>query len=359
MTQANWSLLATSAQAIVNHTVGRNADGRLEVFYSDVNSELWHIWQTVPNGTWSSLSVLNKLAHASIYATIAVEQNADGRLEVFTLADGALWHIWQTSASDSCYDSWFSSCKPSGIMLQAGPLILRHVDGRLEAFAYGCDKALWHIWQTAPNGSWSSWASLGMPPNKQTTWGLIGEKNADGRFEIFEVGSDDALWHTWQTTTGGECYNSWFSSGKPSACKGVDMGLSVSQNADGRLEFFTVGSDGALWHIWQNVPNGTWNQWTSLGTPSNVQLNTGPTVGKNKDGCLEVLIVGSDGALWHTTQVEPGKDWNDWASLGEMPCTNLWFAPDLSENSDGRLEVFIASANELWHTWQVTPGCWG
>jgi hypothetical protein len=137
------------------------------------------------------------------------------------------------------------------------------------------------------------------------------------------------------------------------------MGLSVSQNADGRLEFFTVGSDDALWHIWQNAPNGTWSSWTSLGTPPNVQLNTGPTVGKNRDGRLEVLITGSDGALWHTTQVEPGNGWNDWACLGEMPCTNLWFGPDLSENCDGRLEVFIASGNELWHTWQVTPGCWG
>jgi hypothetical protein len=37
----------------------------------------------------------------------------------------------------------------------------RNEDGRLEVFARGTDNALWHIWQTAPNNGWSSWASLG------------------------------------------------------------------------------------------------------------------------------------------------------------------------------------------------------
>jgi len=33
----------------------------------------------------------------------------------------------------------------------------RNQDGRLELFARGADKALWHIWQVAPNGGWSGW----------------------------------------------------------------------------------------------------------------------------------------------------------------------------------------------------------
>ena len=31
----------------------------------------------------------------------------------------------------------------------------------LEVFARGADKALWHIWQLAPNGTWSGWRSAG------------------------------------------------------------------------------------------------------------------------------------------------------------------------------------------------------
>ncbi len=360
MAQTNWSLLGTPAQQIVNHSVGRNADGRLEVFYSDVNNEIWHIWQTAPNGTWSTSALLNKLANASYYSSIAVDENADGRLEVFTIADGALWHIWQTTAGGNWYNTWFSSGKPSGMDLQPSPALVRNADGRLEVFAAGTDGALWHIWQTAPNGTWSSWASLGTPSNVQFLSGYTVGKNADGRLEVFTVGSDGALWHIWQTTAGGNWYNTWFSSGKLSTSAEIYIGPAVIQNADGRLEVFTVGSDGALWHIWQNSPNGTWNTWTSFGTIPNVQFTTaGPAVGKNKDGRLEVLIAGNDGALWHTWQVTPGKNWNNWDSLGALPSTNLSTAPEVSENSDGRLEVFVASGDRLWHAWQVTPGSWG
>src|SRR6266581_8165944 len=89
------------------------------------------------------------------------DENADGRLEVFTIAGGALWHIWQTTAGGNWYNTWFSSGKPSGMDLQPSPTLVRNADGRLEVVAAGTDGALWHIWQTAPNGTWSSWASLG------------------------------------------------------------------------------------------------------------------------------------------------------------------------------------------------------
>jgi hypothetical protein len=42
----------------------------------------------------------------------------------------------------------------------------------------------------------------------------------------------------------------------------------VFQNADGRLEVFVWGTDNALWHIWQMVPNSGysgWSNWASLG----------------------------------------------------------------------------------------------
>jgi hypothetical protein len=33
----------------------------------------------------------------------------------------------------------------------------------------------------------------------------------------------------------------------------------VSRNADGRLEAFVRGTDGALWHTWQTAPGNGWN----------------------------------------------------------------------------------------------------
>ena len=45
--------------------------------------------------------------------------------------------------------------------ITSSPVVTSDADGRLEVFARGTDNALWHMWQTAPNNGWSSWASLG------------------------------------------------------------------------------------------------------------------------------------------------------------------------------------------------------
>jgi hypothetical protein len=39
----------------------------------------------------------------------------------------------------------------------------------------------------------------------------------------------------------------------------------AAQNADGRLEVFGVGTDNVLWHMWQTAPNNGWSGWVSLG----------------------------------------------------------------------------------------------
>lgn len=89
----------------------------------------------------------------------------------------------------------------------------------------------------------------------------------------------------------------------------------VAQNADGRLEFFTLSTDGALWHIWQMDPGGVWSDWNSLGRA----IGAEPVVFQNADGRLEVFVWGTDNALWHIWQMVPNSGysgWSNWASLG-------------------------------------------
>src|SRR6266568_790517 len=291
-------------------------------------------------------------------------KNSDGRLEVFTIAsDGALWHIWQASPGQGPWSNWFSSGQPVTSLANAQfpPSMAQNADGRLEAFTVGTDGALWHIYQVAPNGKWSSWTPRGKPPNLNAINAPIVAQNADGRLEAFTIGSDGALWHVWQTTPNG-LWSNWFSSGQPTASvRNTSLSLTVSQNLDGRLEAFTTGSDGALWHIWQTTPNGTWSNWASMGLPKAVSITSPPTVEKNKDGRLEVLVSGHDGALWHIWQTVPGSVWGNWDSLGTPPNIAINLSPFVSKNADGRLEAFVnGSDGALWHCWQVTPGgLWG
>ena len=75
---------------------------------------------------------------------------------------------------------------------------------------------------------------------------------------------------------------------------------------------FARGTDNALWHIWQTAPHSGWSGWASLGGV----ITSDPTVIDNTDGRLEVFARGTDNALWHIWQTAPGNGWSSWATLG-------------------------------------------
>ncbi len=166
---------------------------------------------------------------------------------------------------------------PPGVGLKSlqTPAIAASADGRLELFAVGEDKALWHIWQTARNNGWSSWTSHGAPAS--VTFDASSATlapSADGRLELFIVGSDGKLWHIWQTAQNNG-WSSWTSHGNPPQGGGpfpvtLTGSPGVVPNAQGRLELFAAASDGALWHIWQTAPSNGWSAWTSHGKPPGV-----------------------------------------------------------------------------------------
>ncbi|WP_448639414.1 matrixin family metalloprotease [Geodermatophilus sp. URMC 63] len=217
------------------------------------------------------------------------------------------------------------------------PAVGSNADGRMEVFVRGTDNALWHIWQTAPNNGWSTWQSLGGGIQGAPTVG----RNADGRMEVFARGNDGALWHIWQTAPNSG-WSGWQSLG------GSIVNPVVTSNADGRMEVFAQGGDGALWHIWQTAPNSGWSSWQSLGG----RLTSPVSIVRNADGRLEVFSRGADGALWHIWQTAPNNGWSSWQSLGG----GIVGPPSASRNADGRLEVFVKGTdNALWHIWQTKP----
>jgi len=192
-----------------------------------------------------------------------------------------------------------------------GRTMTQNADGRLEVFVVGNDGALWHSWQTAPNNGWAAWFSQGAAGG-----GLVGTpalaQNADGRLELYARGSDGALWHIWQTAPNNG-WAAWFSQG---AAGGGFAGSPVmAPSADGRLEVFVVGNDGALWHSWQTAPNNGWAAWFSHGTTGGGLVGT-PALARNADGRLELYARGSDGALWHIWQTAPNNGWAAWFSQG-------------------------------------------
>ena len=89
-------------------------------------------------------------------STLAMSHNADGRLEIFgTNTEGNLWHRWQNKP-DTLTD-WSNWSKQEGRF--------HHVtaesrsDGAIELFATDQSGQVFHRWQTLP-GNWSGWVRL-------------------------------------------------------------------------------------------------------------------------------------------------------------------------------------------------------
>jgi C1A family cysteine protease len=186
--------------------------------------------------------------------------------------------------------------------------------------------------------AWSGWAS---EAGVLTSDIAIGD-NADGRMELFVRGTDGAVWHKWQTAPSNG-WSDWASEGGV-----ITSNIAIGRNADGRLEMFVRGTDNALWHKWQVAPNSGWSDWASEGGV----LTSDIAIAANADGRLEMFVRGTDGAVWHKWQVAPSGGWSDWQSLGGVITSNI----TLGRNADGRLELFARGTdNALWHKWQVAP----
>jgi hypothetical protein len=88
---------------------------------------------------------------------------------------------------------------------------------------------------------------------------ILGLANSDGRLEVFVLGSNHALFHIFQLTASSS--NSW--SGFSSLGGSIISDPAVASNSDGRLEVFVIGGNNALSHDFQTIAasSGTIDQF--------------------------------------------------------------------------------------------------
>jgi hypothetical protein len=252
--------------------VAFNAHGQLEIVV--LGGELWHARQRGSDIDWVGWNSLGSppVAGSGIGGS-TLAQNHDGRLELFTkLDDGSLWHRWQTEPAGASWHPWRRLLETSGDQgfgtPEAPPVLASNADGRLELFTTMDDGALWHRWQTVPNGGWSAWSSLEAPDP-----GIRGEplvkRNADGRLELFPVASDGSVWHRRQTGPGRGPWQAWAPLGRVEITSPEMM--AVGAHADGRLVLFALSQTAAggpeVLRREQSSNNG-WSEWRSLGRPA-------------------------------------------------------------------------------------------
>src|SRR5260370_18129283 len=212
---------------------------------------------------------------------MGVGRNRDGRLEVFGLGgDGNIYHIYQKCAGCG-WSNWSSLGHPTSAFFEEGPAVGTNSDGRLEIFAVGKDSNMYHDFQCKSGCVWSGWLPLGGPANGGGVFGVPAVvTNADGRLEVFieqfAVGGGP-FYHIYQNCAGCS-WSQWYSLGDTTSFNDNPAAI---VNQDGRVEVFGL-SGNSIQHAWQTSAGCCFSSWHSLG--GNVMGR--PTVAMNYDGRL-------------------------------------------------------------------------
>jgi len=222
-----------------------------------------------------------------------------------------------------------------------------NADGRLDLWGVGTDGSVYHNVQSAPNGAWNGWVGTGLAGIQS---GVTVGRNADGRLEAFARGPNNSIWHIYQTTANG-AWSAWSDLASP-AMQGTPV---VGVDADGRLEVYARGTNNVVYDNFQTTAGGSWYGWISLAGAATSDL----AVSREQDGRVELYANQSDGNVYYNHQTSPNGSWGSWVSLG-APAGGSKQTPVAAQNADGRLEVYtVDSSHVVWHNYETSAnGAW-
>ncbi len=161
----HWSgWFAHGGNLLGDPVVAQNTEGRLELF-AVVEDGLAQKWQTAPNDGWSDWHFAGRPLTLPFSPYLAIGGNADGRLEVFGLAwDGhgqiGIYHLWQLQPSRGWSLVTLLDVLPVSTQGPVFPVVGPSADGRLELFVIA-EGTVYHKWQMVANtvDGWSGWHS--------------------------------------------------------------------------------------------------------------------------------------------------------------------------------------------------------
>ncbi len=229
-------------------------------------------------------------------AAVAAGANVDGRLALFSTADGIAYRAW-TPAAGRAWSGWYPVVGQVDAIAVAG-----NADGRLQLFGANEDDLVFQCWQLTPGGSvWSNWVQLDGQVHE-----LAAATNADGRVELFGTNGNGRVFHRWQLSRNGTDWSSWV------GLDGSVRSIAATRDSTGRLNLFGVNDGGRVFVRSQIDPNSQqWSSW--IGFDGSLKSIAAVT---NVDGRMELFGSNSDGRVFHQRQLQPGGSaWSGWMSF--------------------------------------------
>ncbi len=350
---------ATTAAVVKIHAASNDAgpmqinqNGALQVFATDSSGSIWSDAQVaadLPNSgltSWSGWA--NNLTGVASSGGTAVIKNENNTLEVFVPSStGDVYHNFQ-STPDGSWNGW-ADLGGSGITnLQAA----NNADGSLSVFGIGTNGDVWYASQNAPEVGWSAWADL---TGQSIQPGFVVGQNLSGLLQIFGVDGSGNVWMNTQTASAG-----WAGWSEISGAQ-LNPQLAVSRNIDGRLEIFGLDRIGRVWHNWQQNAGGAWNGWAlipgnllqpgfKVGQNADGRLEIFGVEGLGLQILTGLGIPAPALGAWTIAQVAPGGNWGNWQRLGGLVHSPLV----VGNTADGRMQLFTTGINgDTWSDWQT------
>lgn len=325
-------------------SVGRNADGSLEVFFRGADNTLFSVAQDGPNARKFGSVRRIGTPKFRFAAHPVVATQADGRLTVFALSvkDSSLHFITQASSpKDGKQSAWPTGAwKTLGGKWRGVPAAGLNSDGTMvvmvrsrHGFLFTArqkqpSSPLWHLWHNAGG------KLLGSP--------VIG-RNEDGTLQVYARFVDNRLWTLLQNGASTDKWHKWRTIGGE-----VTTDPTVLLREDGTQEVFARFTDNKAYHKWQKGRNSQdWTKWYSMGGALNSQLSA-----VLRNSLIEVYGVGNDNTVLFKKQaLHIEWKWTDWISHSGR----LVGDPELVVNRKGRAYAFMrGDGNALFVAWQLT-----
>jgi hypothetical protein len=286
---------------------------------------------------WSQLGYL----HVS---QVVAATNTDGKPSAFLLYGGNVAQYLPPSVAGGAWSgsSTFSVGGPAPMKQIA---VGHNADGRLEVFGLGTDGVLYHRWQQGFANAWGGWQSLGGLALQQ----VVVDNEADGRLAAFVLGGDGLVYVTEQGGPNAGWGGFWANVGG-----GPFKTIATGHDGNGALEVLGIDtSSNALWDCAEGGANGAFGSWASLGGWNLQQL----VVGQNQDGRIEAFVRGGDGVLYHQWRVPGSGAWSGWSTIGGSQLQDIAVASE----ANGAMDAFAVGGDHApYETQQGGPnGGWG
>src|SRR5260370_26206988 len=130
-------------------------------------------------------------------------------------------------------------------------------------------------------------------------------------------------------------------------------GRGVASWGAGRLDVLAIGVDNSLYHTSFDISSGWQNGWDALGGG----LTSDPAAASFAKGRIDAFSRGANYGVWHDSRDPsyPGNGWSGWQTLAGSFAS----APAASSWGSGRVDIFaVGGDSALYHKWYdpTAPG---